>query len=469
MTAWFRMSVVCACLLLQSGCLHPMTDAVRKGDVQAVQALIDRGPDRKATAQVALFDAARVGNLAIAQLALDRGADIEVEDDREDCTALFWAAMMGQVQVVQFLLDHGADVHKRNSFYGGTPLHFAALSGHTQVVQLLLERGAIVDENMLLHPREKGWTTIVRLLEEAQARQAGLAKPLTPSPATSFTALESIGRVILSSDVDRVPALQISKKKNAYAVVIGIEQYREQLPKANFAAHDASVVGDYLTKALGYPEENVVVRLNEKATKTDLEKYFEAWLPNNVEKDSSVFVYFSGHGAPHVKTGDAYLVPYDGDPTFVDKTGFSLKRLYTALDKLPAKDVTVVLDSCFSGAGGRSVLAEGARPMGLSMEIQALTTGRITVLSASAGDQISNTFKEQGHGLLTYFFLKGLQGEGDANKDGAVEMAELYDYVKPNVQKVARKQYNNEQTPQLLASPDVLKRGGGRLLERTRP
>jgi uncharacterized caspase-like protein len=162
-------------------------------------------------------------------------------------------------------------------------------------------------------------------------------------------------------------------------------------------------------------------------------------------------------------------VPYDGDPTFVDKTGFSLKRLYAALEKLPAKDVTVVLDSCFSGAGGRSVLAEGARPMGLSIETQAITAGRITVLSASSGDQISNTFKEQGHGLLTYFFLKGLQGEGDGNKDGSIEMVELLDYVKPNVQRIARKQYNNEQTPQLLASPETLKKGGGRLVERVKP
>jgi uncharacterized caspase-like protein len=91
------------------------------------------------------------------------------------------------------------------------------------------------------------------------------------------------------------------------------------------------------------------------------------------------------------------------------------------------------------------------------------------VLSASSGDQISSTFKDKGHGLLTYFFLKGLQGEGDTNKDGAIDMAELYEYLKPNVQTVARKQYNNEQTPQLLASPDLLKRGGGRLVERAGP
>ena len=78
-------------------------------------------------------------------------------------------------------------------------------------------------------------------------------------------------------------------------------------------------------------------------------------------------------------------------------------------------------------------------------------------------------FLTEGYGLLTHYFLKGLQGEGDGNKDGSIEMVELLDYVKPNVQRVARKQYNNEQTPQLLASPELLKRGGGRLLERARP
>jgi len=197
-----------------------------------------------------------------------------------------------------------------------------------------------------------------------------------------------------------------------------------------------------------------------------LEKYFEEWLRNNVEKDGSVFVYYSGHGAPNPKTGDAYLVPYDGDPNFVDSTGFPLKRLYAALDKLPAKEITVVLDSCFSGAGGRSVLAKGSRPMVISVENPVLAAGKVVVLSASSGSQTSSTYLEQGHGLLTYFFLKGLQGEGDGNKDGTIEMSELYDYVKPNVQRIARKQYNNEQTPQLLANPELLKKGGGRLVER---
>ncbi|TAJ08050.1 MAG: caspase family protein [Nitrospirae bacterium] len=302
------------------------------------------------------------------------------------------------------------------------------------------------------------------LFAKIEADRAAILARLEGQPTPSPFARPSLPRVPVS-DVDRLPSVVASPQRHAYAVVIGIEQYREKLPKADFADRDAKLVGEYLTKVLGYPEENVVVRVNEKATKTDLEKYVEAWLPNNLEKDGSVFIYYSGHGAPNPKSGDAYLVPYDGDPTFVEKTGYPLKRLYAQLEKLPAKHITVVLDSCFSGSGGRSVLAAGAKPMVLSVENAILAGGKTIVLSASAGDQVSSAYQEQGHGLLTYFFLKGLQGDGDLNKDGTIDLAELFEYLKPNVQKIARKQYNNEQTPQLLASPELLKKGGGRLIE----
>lgn len=333
-------------------------------------------------------------------------------------------------------------------------------SGESQVVSKYLFRIAPdadqVPMNQAVHEALEDLFT--KIEESHSTIVARLSKPLQPPTMTTA--------VVPTSDIDTLPSAKARPKKHAYAVVIGIEQYREKLPKADFADRDARLVGEYLTKVLGYPEENVIVRLNERATRTDLVKYFEEWLKNNVEPGGSVFVYYSGHGAPNIKTGEAYLVPYDGDPSFVDSTAYPVKQMYAALDKLPAKDVTVVLDSCFSGAGGRSVLAKGARPMGLSIENQVLATGKTVVLAASGGDQISNSFEEKGHGLLTYFFLKGLQGDGDTDKDGTIEMTELYDYVKPNVQRIARKQYNNEQTPQLLASPDVLKKGGGRLVER---
>ncbi|MEK6791294.1 MAG: caspase family protein, partial [Deltaproteobacteria bacterium] len=256
---------------------------------------------------------------------------------------------------------------------------------------------------------------------------------------------------IVKSDVDELPNIKAQPNKNAYAIVIGIESYRQKLPKADYAAHDAKIMTEYLTKAMGYSEENVVTLINENAAKSDFEKYFEKWLPNNVEKDASVFVYYSGHGAPDVKKGGAFLVPYDGDPQFINETGYSLKRLYAALDKLPAKEIIVALDSCFSGAGGKSVIAKGARPLVMHLEDDIRPSKNMTIISASSGDEISSTYDEKGHGLFTYYLLKGIKDEGDENKDGKIEIGELYAYLKPQVGRTARKLYNNDQSPQLIA------------------
>lgn len=288
-------------------------------------------------------------------------------------------------------------------------------------------------------------TAALRLYAESVVAQAG------------GRARMEVPRVARTSDVDEPPAARTASGKNRYAVVIGIEQYRDKLPKADFANRDAFIMAQYLIKVLGYPEENVKVLVNEQAALTDLTKYLEDWLPNNVPKDGSVFVYYSGHGAPEPKSSSAYLVPYDGNPAFLTTTGYPLDRLYEVLDKLPAKEIIVALDSCFSGAGGRSVLAKGARPMGLSIENPVLNSSKMVVLAASSGIQISSTYEEQAHGLFTYFFLKGLQKEADVNKDGTIELNELYDYMKPRVEDVARKIYNNQQTPQLIASPEWIK------------
>lgn len=289
-------------------------------------------------------------------------------------------------------------------------------------------------------------------------RPAFQSRPSSPPPAP--VAPEP------ASDVDTPPAGRAKPNPNAYAVVIGIEQYRQQLPKADFAAHDAKVMSSYLTKVMGYDEENVAVLLNDRAGKADLEKYVEHWLAKRVEPGASVFIYFSGHGAPNPKTGEAYLVPYDGDPAFVEATGYPLKRLYDTLGKLPAKEVVVMLDSCFSGAGPRSVIAKGMRPMGLATPVA--STGKTVVLAASSGEQVSSTYDQKSHGLLTYFFLKGLQGEADQNKDGSVDLAELFAYLKPQVERKARRDFNNEQTPQLLGNPNLLAKGI-RLVDRTAP
>jgi len=262
--------------------------------------------------------------------------------------------------------------------------------------------------------------------------------------------VESRMKPARKSDVDDLPSEKYKSHQKAYALVIGIEQYRQKLPSADFAAHDAKIMSEYLTKVLGYPEENVITLTNEQASIGDFIKYFEKWLPNHVEKDSTVFVYYSGHGTPNPNTMDAYIVPYDGDPTFIEQTGYSLTRMYNTLAKLPAKEIVVVLDSCFSGAGGRSVLAKGARPIVISVENPVLLSQKIVVIAASSGDQISSTYEEKGHGLFTYFILKGLKNEDVIKPDGSIMIGELFGYVKPQVERLARRIYNNEQSPQII-------------------
>jgi len=277
----------------------------------------------------------------------------------------------------------------------------------------------------------------------------------TNTPPSSL----NVSPLLLTSDVDVLPLTKTSVRTNAHAVVIGLERYRDELPRASHAEQDARVVARYLSGTMGYDESNIALLVNDRATKGDMEKYFETWLPNRVESEDTVFVYFSGHGAPNPKTGEAYLVPYDGDPVFLDNTGYPLSRLYQSLANLPAKEVVVVLDSCFSGAGGRSVIAKGIRPIITEMKSPLLGKGKTLVLAASSGQQVSSTYEQKAHGLMTYFFLKGLQGEADTNKDGKIDIAELFEYLRPQVERVARRDFNNEQTPLLLGNTDVLARG----------
>ena len=259
------------------------------------------------------------------------------------------------------------------------------------------------------------------------------------------------------SDVDTLPAVKTNTKKNAYAVVIGIEHYRHGLPSANFASHDAFVVGEYLSKTLGFPEENIIRLINDRALKSDLEKYFDQWLSNVVDSDSRVFIYYSGHGAPNPKNGDAYLVPYDGDPAFIDQTGYSLKRLYASLGNLKSKNIIVILDACFSGSGGKSVIAKGSRAL---VRVEKAGARNMVVMTASADTQISSTYDEKGHGVFTYYFLKGIKGSLEKDASSGLEFASLFEYIKPEVEKTSRKLYNNEQTPQLnCPGADVCKSG----------
>jgi len=246
------------------------------------------------------------------------------------------------------------------------------------------------------------------------------------------------------SDIDR-PAARLAEQPDDYALIIGIEKYAQDLPDAQFAEHDAAAVKDHL-RALGFPERNIKFLTGESATGKSLAAYLEDWLPRHVKENSRVFFYFAGHGAPDFETGQAYLVPSDGRPDFIETTGYPVKKLYAKLSALKAKRVIVALDACFSGAGGRSVKAKGALPIVAPIETALSPDSKITLFAAVACQE-SATLPEQGHGTFTYFFLKGLSGEA-RNADGVITPRGLDNYLKSKLRDAADLR-NREQTPVL--------------------
>ena len=269
--------------------------------------------------------------------------------------------------------------------------------------------------------------------------------------------------VILAVPV-RAPAAPVTfEQPQAYAVVIGISQYREEvIPTVAYAVKDAEAVAQLLETQGGIPKSHIRLLTDAKATGNDLRSVGQ-WLRMRVKPESAVYVYYAGHGTPDPKTGTAYLVPWDGHPDYPEGL-YSLSALYDALNALPAKHIVVMLDSCFSGSAGRSVLPKGARPMVLSLENPLLATGKVVVLAAATGSQISSDYEKAEHGLFTHVLLNGLGYAADADQDGFVTLKELYPYLRQHVSDLAVQELDREQTPVMLPGEDALGTRGSRPL-----
>ncbi len=424
-----------------------MRKSVRGGALLALPLLLAASCETLAPGDL-MQHAAGAGNLGAVKAYLDSGVPVNYRDANE--TALSVAARFApNTDVVKFLLDRGADIDEAVAdcqgviAWGVQNSNPAASDQGTRCVAILTQLKA----ERAQAQRQAREAAQAQALEAQRAQQMKeLVKEVVAATSARQTAAAP---AVYSSDID-TPSYKLAERPDDFAIVIGIGKYSD-LPEAQFADRDGEAVRDHLL-ALGFPSRNVVHLTGEKAGYKAIEKFVENWLPKNVDANSRVFFYFSGHGAPDVQSGEAYLLPYDGDPEFLENTGYPLRRLYDQLSRLKVKEVIVALDSCFSGAGGRSVLAKGARPLVLKTEAGAIPEN-LTVFAATSGDQVTSTLETQGHGSFTYYFLKGL---GGAAKDasGAVTVKGLYDYLKPQVQDAARRQ-NRSQDPLLRAAGDA--------------
>ncbi|WP_353289192.1 ankyrin repeat domain-containing protein [Wolbachia endosymbiont (group A) of Paraperithous gnathaulax] len=115
--------------------------AARKGYLEIVKALLDKGTDINATnydGDTALNEAAGCGRLEVVQFLLDKGASFEARNE-EGCTALHIACEVGCLGIVKALLEKGSDVNVVSEKNGDTPLHESARMNCYNIVEYLVE------------------------------------------------------------------------------------------------------------------------------------------------------------------------------------------------------------------------------------------------------------------------------------------------------------------------------------------
>ena len=85
-----------------------------------------------------------------------------------------------------------------------------------------------------------------------------------------------------------------------------------------------------------------------------------------------------------------------------------------------------------------------SRPIAIKALKQSIPDN-FTVMTAAAGDQTAKPLEEAKHGMFSYFLMKGMEGDADANNDNQITAGELHQYVEQNV----IQQSSGSQTPEL--------------------
>lgn len=259
--------------------------------------------------------------------------------------------------------------------------------------------------------------------------------PIEPSPAAK------------KSEVDiNIPVGDISSP-NTFAIIFANEDYKN-VAKVPFAKNDGTIFRKYCQRTLGIPATNI--RYIENASLNDIRIQL-AWLEDVCEAfegKASVIVYYAGHGIPDEKSQVAYLLPTDGDSRYIT-TGYKLDDLYATLGNMPASQITVFMDACFSGSKREDGMLAEARGVALKAK-SGVPQGNMVVFSAAQGNETAYPNREQQHGLFTYYLLKKLQ-----ETKGNIDLKSLGDYVTKQVSQQSLLLNNKKQTPCVTPSASV--------------
>ena len=234
-----------------------------------------------------------------------------------------------------------------------------------------------------------------------------------------------------------------------WAIIIGINQYQGFQPLMQ-AQNDAVGIRRYLIDDAGFAPENCIL-LSDLSTSTEQEAVYpdrvaiNDWLETicqgRVQRDDTVWFYFSGYGAQ--ADNKDYLMPVDGDPAQVKQTGISLQDVVKHLKQAPTQNTMMVLDM------NRSQSALAGQAIGEQVTKLA-RKARIPLILSCQPNEFSHETLAVRHGLFTAALLEGLR------YDGCATLSHLERYLVERVPELCEHHWRPIQNP-LVALPEEQK------------
>jgi WD40 repeat protein len=244
-------------------------------------------------------------------------------------------------------------------------------------------------------------------------------------------------------------------RPSLYALVIGINEYKNPKLQLNYAVADATLFANTLKKGASALFEKVEVKnlsSKEETTRENILKELKAM--QSLNPDDLFVLYMASHGT--VDDGEYFLITSNVGSTRTErlKTDAIGQTVFKELiGNIPATKKLIIIDTCNAGALGEAIqMAMLTRGMSedTAMKILSRAVGS-TILSASTSMQEALE-GYQGHGLFTYVLAEGLRGKADKGNTGYVRTTELADYVDNEVPTLAEKIFKKAQYPTISIS-----------------
>ncbi len=200
---------------------------------------------------------------------------------------------------------------------------------------------------------------------------------------------------------------------------------------------DAKGLGTILRdpERCAYPAGQVTVLTELKATRA-LVLDGLAELAGRTNQDSTVIVYFSGHGYFVTANGakQYFLLPYDYDLGDLTHTAISDGEFAAALGKVRAQKLLVLLDCCHA-AGVEKTKAPGQalEKAPIPPEAEKMFKegrGRFVIASSTAAEL---SYAGEPYSAFTTALIEGFTGTGASEADSYVRVADLAMYASKRV------------------------------------